>query len=77
MPHPIPPPPKMKALVEMISLIEEGVISGKIAKDALPRLLAGEGNGGVRAFVESQGMVQISGEPALADPLSSLIKPET
>jgi hypothetical protein len=45
----------------MIGLIEEGVISGKIAKDALPRLLAGEGNGGVRAFVEGQGLVQISG----------------
>ncbi|GBF88804.1 glutamyl-tRNA(Gln) amidotransferase [Raphidocelis subcapitata] len=49
-----------QALAEMISLIDEGVISGKIAKDALPRLLAGDGNGGVRAFVEAQGMVQIS-----------------
>lgn len=49
------------ALAEMIALIDDGVISGKIAKDALPRLLAGEGNGGVRAFVESQGLVQISG----------------
>lgn len=52
---------RAQALAEMIALIEEGVISGKIAKDALPRLLAGEGNGGVRAFVESQGLVQISG----------------
>ncbi|KAI8466141.1 MAG: GatB/GatE catalytic domain-containing protein [Monoraphidium minutum] len=49
-----------QALAEMISLIDEGVISGKIAKDALPRLVAGDGNGGVRAFVESQGLVQIS-----------------
>lgn len=49
-------------LAETISLIDEGVISGKIAKDVLPRLLEGEGNSGVRAFVEAQGLVQISGE---------------
>lgn len=49
------------ALAETISLIDEGVISGKIAKDVLPRLLEGEGNSGVRAFVEAQGLVQISG----------------
>ncbi len=50
------------ALAETLSLIDEGVISGKIAKDVLPRLLEGEGNSGVRAFVEAQGLVQISGE---------------
>lgn len=50
------------ALAEMISLIDDGVISGKIAKDVLPRLLAGEAAGSsVKAFVESQGLVQISG----------------
>jgi Asp-tRNA(Asn)/Glu-tRNA(Gln) amidotransferase B subunit len=56
-----PPESPTKALAEMISLIEEGMISGKIAKDALPRLLAGDGNAGVRAFVEAEGLVQISG----------------
>jgi aspartyl-tRNA(Asn)/glutamyl-tRNA(Gln) amidotransferase subunit B len=50
------------ALAETLSLIDEGVISGKIAKDVLPRLLEGEGNSGVRAFVEAQGLVQISGK---------------
>lgn len=49
------------ALAETLSLIDEGVISGKIAKDVLPRLLEGKGNSGVRAFVEAQGLVQISG----------------
>ena len=48
-------------LAEMIALIDEGIISGKIAKDVLPRLLSGEATKGVRAFVESQGLVQISG----------------
>lgn len=52
------------ALAETLALIEEGVISGKIAKDVLPRLLEGEGNSGVRVFVEAQGLVQISGEAA-------------
>jgi Asp-tRNA(Asn)/Glu-tRNA(Gln) amidotransferase B subunit len=55
------------ALAEMISLIEEGVISGKIGKDVLPRLLEGEGNSGVRAFVEAQGLVQISGGTRVQD----------
>lgn len=49
------------ALAEMIAIIDEGVISGKIAKDVLPRLLEGEANAGVQQFVESQGLVQISG----------------
>ena len=53
------------ALAEMISLIDQGVISGKIGKEILPALLAGEGNGGVRALVEARGMVQISDESAL------------
>lgn len=54
------------ALAEMISLIDEGVISGKIGKDVLPRLLEGEGNSGVRGFVEAQGLVQISGGAGLS-----------
>lgn len=49
------------ALAEMISLIDEGIISGKIAKDVLPRLLEGQGNEGVRVFVQKEGLVQISG----------------
>ncbi|WIA33555.1 hypothetical protein OEZ86_006679 [Tetradesmus obliquus] len=53
------------ALAEMISLIEGGTISGKIAKDVLPRLLDGEGNAGVKAFVEKEGLVQISDESAV------------
>lgn len=62
-----------QALSEMISLIDEGVISGKIAKDALPRLLAGDGNGGVRAFFESQGLVQISDVSAVEAMVESVL----
>ena len=50
-----------KTLAEMISLIENGTISGKIGKEVLPDLLEGKAEGsGVKAFVESKGLVQIS-----------------
>lgn len=61
------------ALAETISLIDEGVISGKIAKDVLPRLLEGEGNSGVRAFVEAQGLVQISDESAVEEMVARVL----
>ena len=57
-----------KTLVQMIALIEDGTISGKIAKEVLPALLKGEAeneSGGVKAFVESRGLVQISDPAAL------------
>ena len=45
-------------LAELLALIEAGTISGKIAKDILPELLA---NGGSpQKFVESKGLIQIS-----------------
>ena len=56
-------------LAEMIGLIEDGTISGKIGKDVLPALLAGEGGcgaGSVRKLVEARGLVQISDPAALA-----------
>lgn len=49
------------ALAEMISLIGDGTISGKIAKELLPELLEGKGNeGGVKKLVEAKGLGQIS-----------------
>ena len=56
------------ALAEMIGLIEDGTISGKIGKEVLPALLAGKGGAGggsVRALVEARGLVQISDPAAL------------
>jgi len=53
------------ALAEMIGLIEKGVISGKIVKELLPDLMTGAGNAGVKAFVESRGMLMISDEGAI------------
>lgn len=50
-------------LAELLALIDAGTISGKIAKDILPELLA---NGGSpQKFVESKGLIQISDTGAI------------
>jgi aspartyl-tRNA(Asn)/glutamyl-tRNA(Gln) amidotransferase subunit B len=50
-------------LAELIALIENGTISGKIAKDILPDLLI-EG-GSAKELVERKGLIQISDKGAL------------
>jgi aspartyl-tRNA(Asn)/glutamyl-tRNA(Gln) amidotransferase subunit B len=45
-------------LAEMILLIEEGTISGKIAKDLLPEMM--KTGDGAKALVAARGLVQIS-----------------
>ena len=47
-----------EALAELITLIEEKTISGKIAKDLLPELLSQGGS--PKALVEKKGLIQIS-----------------
>ncbi|MFW5735100.1 MAG: Asp-tRNA(Asn)/Glu-tRNA(Gln) amidotransferase subunit GatB [Oceanidesulfovibrio sp.] len=50
-------------LAELVSLVEEGVISGKIGKDIFPELFAtGESP---KIYVEEKGLVQISDSSAL------------
>lgn len=50
-------------LAELISLIEDGTISGKIAKEILPELLSQGGS--AKKLVESKGLVQISDTGAI------------
>ncbi|QJT10518.1 Asp-tRNA(Asn)/Glu-tRNA(Gln) amidotransferase subunit GatB [Oceanidesulfovibrio marinus] len=50
-------------LAELVSLVEEGVISGKIAKDIFPDLF-GSGES-PKSYVEAKGLVQISDSSAL------------
>jgi len=50
-------------LAELVSLIEDGTISGKIAKEILPELITQGGS--VKAMIESKGLVQISDPEAL------------
>ncbi|GFE70343.1 Asp-tRNA(Asn)/Glu-tRNA(Gln) amidotransferase subunit GatB [Chroococcus sp. FPU101] len=46
------------SLAELVSMIAQGTISGKIAKDILPELLT-EG-GSAKALVEKKGLIQVS-----------------
>jgi len=55
---------KPTTLAELITLIQDGTISGKIAKDILPELLT-EG-GSAKELVERKGLIQISDTGALA-----------
>lgn len=58
-------------LAELISLIEAGTISGKIAKDILPELLAKGGS--PKQLVESKGLIQISDTSALEKIIDEVI----
>lgn len=58
-------------LGELISLIESGTISGKIAKDMLPELLK-EG-GSAKQLVESKGLTQISDSSALESIIDEIL----
>lgn len=59
---------KPETLAEMINLIEDSVISGKIGKEILADLADGKAEEiGVRSFVESNGLVQISDESKLQE----------
>jgi aspartyl-tRNA(Asn)/glutamyl-tRNA(Gln) amidotransferase subunit B len=54
---------KPTILAELIGLIEDGTISGKIAKDILPELLSKGGS--AKELVERLGLIQISDTSAL------------
>jgi len=56
------------ALAELVSLIEDDILSGKIGKQLLPSLLDGAGKGGggeVKALAEREGLIQESDPEAV------------
>jgi aspartyl-tRNA(Asn)/glutamyl-tRNA(Gln) amidotransferase subunit B len=59
------------AIAELVQLIEEGVISSKIAKDVFERMWNGEGSPG--EIVEAQGLKQVSDTGALEKIIDELI----
>src|SRR5246500_3609136 len=59
------------AIAELVQLIEEGVISSKIAKDVFERMWAGEGAAG--EIVEKQGLRQVSDTGELEKIIDGLI----
>jgi aspartyl-tRNA(Asn)/glutamyl-tRNA(Gln) amidotransferase subunit B len=64
-------PIKPDGVAELVQLIEEGVISSKIAKDVFERMWAGEGR--AREVVEKQGLQQVSDTGALDAVIDRLI----
>jgi aspartyl-tRNA(Asn)/glutamyl-tRNA(Gln) amidotransferase subunit B len=64
-------PIKPAAIAELVQLIEDGVISSKIAKDVFDRMWAGEG--AASEIVEKQGLKQVSDTGALEKIIDELI----
>ena len=64
-------PLKPEQLAEMVQLIDSGVISGKIAKELLPELLAQGGS--PKAIVEAKGLGMISDPAAIAAIVEQLL----
>lgn len=62
---------KPEMLGELITLIENGTISGKIAKDLLPELLVKGGS--PQEIVESKGLIAISNPDELAEIIDKII----
>ena len=60
-----------ETLAELIGLIADGTISGKIAKEVLPELL--EKGGSAKELVESKGLIQISDEGELEAIIDKLL----
>lgn len=63
---------KPAILAELINLIDEGTISGKIAKEILPELL--EKGGSAKKLVESKGLTQISDTGELEKIIDELLE---
>jgi len=64
-------PLKPAHIAELVALIEEGVISSKIAKEVFEHMWAGEG--GARQIVEARGLKQMSDTGALEAIIDRLI----
>ncbi|HEY9852333.1 MAG TPA: Asp-tRNA(Asn)/Glu-tRNA(Gln) amidotransferase subunit GatB [Leptolyngbyaceae cyanobacterium] len=62
---------KPDTLAELLSLIESGTISGKIAKEILPQLLTKGGS--AKELVEKKGLTQISDPKALESTIDEIL----
>jgi aspartyl-tRNA(Asn)/glutamyl-tRNA(Gln) amidotransferase subunit B len=58
-------------LGELIALVDEGVISNKIAKDLLPELIGSDSS--PRTIVKDRGMIQVSDEGVLVDAVKGVL----
>ena len=60
-------------IAEIIDLISDGTISGKIAKDVLAIVIAEERDGDPRAIVEARGMTQVTDHGAIAACVDAIV----
>jgi aspartyl-tRNA(Asn)/glutamyl-tRNA(Gln) amidotransferase subunit B len=60
-------------IATIVDLIGEGVISGKIAKDVLGVIIAGEWDADPRAIVETRGMTQVTDQTLIAASVDAII----
>ncbi|MCI0598278.1 MAG: Asp-tRNA(Asn)/Glu-tRNA(Gln) amidotransferase GatCAB subunit B, partial [Beijerinckiaceae bacterium] len=60
-------------IAEIIDLISDGTISGKIAKDVLAIIIAEDQDGDPRAIVEARGLTQVTDHVALAACIDAII----
>ncbi len=59
-----------EGLIELVTMVQNGTISGKMAKDIIPQCLAGERP---KALIESQGGGQISDESELMEMVMAVL----
>ncbi|MGH6794625.1 MAG: Asp-tRNA(Asn)/Glu-tRNA(Gln) amidotransferase subunit GatB [Methylocella sp.] len=60
-------------IAEIVDLISDGAISGKIAKDVLAIIIAEDPDGDPRAIVEARGMTQVTDHGAIAACVDAII----
>jgi len=60
-------------IAEIVDLISDGTISGKIAKDVLAIVIAEDQDGDPRAIVEARGMTQVTDHGAIAACVDAII----
>ena len=61
-------------IAEIVDLISDGTISGKIAKEVLAIIIAEEKVGDPRAIVEARGMKQVTDAGAIAAAVDAIIE---
>jgi aspartyl-tRNA(Asn)/glutamyl-tRNA(Gln) amidotransferase subunit B len=64
-------PIRPEAIAELVHLIEEGVVSSKIAREVFDRMWAGEG--APKAIVEKHGLVQVTDTGAIEKAVDEII----
>jgi aspartyl-tRNA(Asn)/glutamyl-tRNA(Gln) amidotransferase subunit B len=60
-------------IATIVDLIDDGTISGKIAKDVLALVISGDGDADPRAIVETRGLTQVTDQSLIAASVDAII----